>query len=153
TVFIFSVTQFQFMMDKTQAEESALLLSFYTRTFLSQALDLRPAVSVSGTGLSGAAGASERGYLDYDFDALRHFGTTGNHGGGIGLGQSAPISLFNREWGYNESNNDTTIPTGIFFTDRNRNAQNFLDRSITVAFVPTDTGGVVFYDDSAIRFE
>lgn len=117
TIFIFSIQQFTMLVEKNEAEENHLWITYYTRLYLGQAVrvnDLKG--SPPGNIASGGRGSIR---TDFDVRAL----TTGN--------EIIPFGIFERENGIRNSEFEAT---GIFLKGINSNAGDVYNRSYAIIF-------------------
>lgn len=132
SVFIFAMQQFTMLVEKNNAEESSLNITFYLRKFLSQAVELNAVTDINPAYLTGA-GAGQ-GQIDVNFDLMIPSAA------GIGTGDTgefARFAVFNRESAMYSSNANGLIdsngnptggsylrPTAIFVKDTDSNGIN-----------------------------
>ncbi len=136
SVFVFAMQQFTILVEKNQAEENALLMNYYLRRFLSQAVDMN-AMSAIDTSLLG----SGSGQIDINFELLNPSQA------GIASGDTGAFTrfaIFNREAAlYNTGANQLPAggsdirQTGIFLRDTNSQAN---------AILPDESSGAIIFD-------
>jgi prepilin-type N-terminal cleavage/methylation domain-containing protein len=155
SVFIFAMEQFTVLVESNTAQENNLMITYYLRTFLSQAVDVYAETNVVNAGLPAGAGQ-----IDINFELLTPGSWVGAAGGNVG--EYGKFAIFNRETAnYNNTTNslnslNPAIPssvmqsTGIFVRDTDINAINPDGQSGAVVFDFNTVGGPIIPSASDI---